>query len=321
MNNILAVLILTSILAYIIEKSNHFWKAMVITFIVFPMILHILYNFTGFEKFISILIIIFGALSLMENRKKHEKEKDNTDSSNSFKNNLEDTYKNNILENMNMSDNDMMVSITATSLKNMLESKFVLNRKLTDNEILNLMKNFRFASKNLDEDDVYQGIYDLKYKYYGEDKKNLYHPLFDKWKIDFTESDEKLILLLENYGKKYSEFLSENSNKPENANLSFDEFICKSYNEFSYISQKNYYENNISKSYNNYVEIMDSFIEKSKILYPKYIEYFNDNQEYYCIVGNYIMLSLESDTNSITYATGKSLEDFLKEHIAETRGY
>ncbi len=66
---------------------------------------------------------------------------------------------------------------------------------------------------------------------------------------------------------------------------------------------------------------MDSFIEKSKILYPKYIEYFNDNQEYYCIVGNYIMLSLESDTNSITYATGKSLEDFLKEHIAETRGY
>ena len=155
MNNILAVLILTSILAYIIEKSNHFWKAMVITFIVFPMILHILYNFTGFEKFISILIIIFGALSLMENRKKHEKDKDNTDSSNSFKNNLEDTYKNNILENMNMSDNDMMVSITATSLKNMLESKFVLNRKLTDNEILNLMKNFRFASKNLDEDDVY----------------------------------------------------------------------------------------------------------------------------------------------------------------------
>lgn len=102
MNSILAVLILTSVLVHIIKKVNYFWKAMIIIFIGFPMILHILYNFKGFEKFISILIIIFAVISLIKSPKKHKENKNSISSSKSFKNNLEDTYKNNILENMEM---------------------------------------------------------------------------------------------------------------------------------------------------------------------------------------------------------------------------
>ena len=318
MNSILAVLILTSVLVHIIKKVNYFWKAMIIIFIGFPMILHILYNFKGFEKFISILIIIFAVISLIKSPKKHKENKDSISSSKSFKNNLEDTYKNNILENMEMSENDVTISITATSLKDMLESKFILNRKLTDGEISNLIKNFRFASKNLNEDDVYWGIYDLKYKSSYSDKKNLYHPLLDKWKIDFTENDEKIILLFENYNKKYSNFLSENYSNPENDNLSFDEFIYKSHDEFLNNSNKNYYKNNISKPNNN-TETIDSLIEKSKILYPKYIKYFNTNQEYYNTVGNYIMLYVYQQTvsDTLTCITGINLEEFLKEHAGE----